>query len=140
MLKTFLAALSILVLVSCQTTTEETVTAVEPKPLPGQVVAITELCKSLENQLNIFKAYSTSPVIGMQIYYDLIYSGQCVTFQKPVLAKKVKLEFSKQIDKFNKIEIWKIALNEDEEEIKFFWTANHIITGVPKAKPKESST
>ena len=59
----------------------------------------------------------------MQLYYNLIYSGDCVAFPKPILAKKVKLEFEKQVDKTDKIQIWKVALNEDEAEVTFFWIA-----------------
>lgn len=140
MFKATFAALALIFLVSCQTTTTEKVAVVEkPAQLPGQVVAISELCKSLETQLNIFKAYSTNITVGMQLYYSMIYSGECVTFPKPVLAKKVKLEFEKQVNKYNKIEIWKIALNEDEEDVTFFWIAERIITNIPKVKPKESS-
>jgi hypothetical protein len=95
----------------------------KPPKLEGQVVGVTDLCKSLENQMNIFKAFIVNKVAGVQMYYELIYSGDCVTFPRPVLAKKVKLEFEQQVDKTDKIQIWKIALNEDEAEVKFFWTA-----------------
>ena len=54
--------------------------------LPGQVVAILELCKSFEDQMDIFKEYSKSAMAGMQLYYDKIYAGECITFPKPVLA------------------------------------------------------
>ena len=124
MFKTFLAALSLIVLVSCQATTQKIVEKIEKPPkLEGQVVGVTDLCNTLENQLSLFKAFSINKAVGMQMYYNLIYSGECVTFPRPVLAKKVKLEFEKQVDKTDKIQIWKIVLNEDAEEIKFFWIA-----------------
>ena len=127
MFKTFFAALALVVLVGCEATTqkipdEKEVTVAPPK-LKGQVVAIMELCKSLQNQMDIFKAYTENDSMGMQYYYSLIYAGECVTFTRPVLAKKIKLEFEKQVNKTDKIEIWKIALNEDDAEVKFFWIA-----------------
>ena len=132
MFKATFAALALLFLISCQTTTTEKVAVVEKSvQLPGQVVAILELCKSFEDQMDIFKEYSKSAVSGMQLYYAKIYAGQCVTFPKPVLAKKVKLEFEKQVDKRDKIEIWKIALSEEEENVTFFWIAIRIITEKP---------
>jgi len=124
MFKTFLAALALVIIVSCQATTQKVVEKIEKPPkLAGQVVGITDLCKTLENQLNLFKAFSINKAVGTQLYYNLIYAGECVTFPRPVLAKKVKLEFEKQVDKTDKIQIWKIALNEDEAEVKFFWIA-----------------
>ena len=128
MLKILAAALAFTVLVSCQATTEkisEKVVAVEVKPpkLEGQVIGIIEVCKSLENQMDIFNAFSINKIEGMQIYYNLIYSGECIVFPRPALAKKIKLEFEKQVDENDKIEIWKVALNEDDAEVKFFWTA-----------------
>ena len=137
MFKILATALALTVLVGCQATTTtdkiaEKVVAVEPPKLAGQVVGITEVCKTLEHQLNIFNAFSISKTAGMQIYYNLIYSGECVVFPRPALAKKVKLEFEKQVDKNDKIEIWKVALNEDDAEVKFFWTALRITTAKPK--------
>jgi len=133
MSKTFLAALALVVLVSCQATTQKIVEKIEKPPkLAGQVVGITEVCKTLENQLSIFNAFSINRTVGMQVYYNLIYSGECVVFPRPALAKKVKLEFEKQVDKTDKIEIWKVALNEDEAEVKFFWTAIRISIAKPK--------
>ena len=137
MFKILATALALTVLVGCQATTTtdkiaEKVVAVEPPKLAGQVVGITEVCKTLEHQLNIFNAFSISKTAGMQIYYNLIYSGECVVFPRPALAKKVKLEFEKQVDKNDKIEIWKVALNEDDAEVKFFWTAIRITTAKPK--------
>ena len=129
MLKTLATVLALTVLIGCQTTTEkipEKVVTVKPPKLEGQVVGITEVCKTFENQMNIFNAFSISKTAGMQIYYNLIYSGECVVFPRPALAKKVKLEFEKQVDKTDKIEIWKVALNEDDAEVKFFWTALRI--------------
>ena len=126
MFKTFFAALALVVLVGCEATTQkmpEKVVEVKPPKLAGQVVSITDLCKTLENQLSIFKAFSINKAAGMQLYYNLIYSGDCVAFPKPILAKKVKLEFEKQVDKTDKIQIWKVALNEDEAEVTFFWIA-----------------
>ena len=126
MFKIFAIALALTFLVSCQATTQkmpEKVVEVKPPKLAGQVVGITEVCKTLENQLSIFNAFSINRTVGMQVYYNLIYSGECVVFPRPALAKKVKLEFEKQVDKTDKIQIWKIALNEDEVEVKFFWIA-----------------
>jgi hypothetical protein len=124
MFKIFAIALALTFLVSCQATTQKIVKKIEKPPkLEGQVVGVIELCKSFENQMNIFKAFSINKAAGMQLYYNLIYAGECVTFPRPVLAKKVKLEFEKQVDKTDKIQIWKIALNEDEVEVKFFWIA-----------------
>ncbi len=135
MFKATFAALALIFLVSCQTTTTEKVEKEEAvkksAQLPGQVVAILELCKSFEDQMDIFKEYSKSAMAGMQLYYDKIYDGECITFPKPVLAKKVKLEFEKQVDKTGKIEIWKIALSEEEENITFFWIAIRTITEKP---------
>ena len=137
MFKTFLAALALVVLVSCQATTQKIVEKIEKPPkLPGQVVGITEICKTLENQLSIFNAFSINRAVGMQVYYNLIYSGECVVFPRPALAKKVKLEFEKQVDKTDKIEIWKVALNEDEAEVKFFWTAIRISVAKPNKTKK----
>ena len=135
MFKTFFAALALTFLVSCQATTQKTpekVVVVKPPELKGQVVAILELCKSLKNQMDIFKAYTENNALGMQYYYNLIYAGECVTFPRPVLAKKVKLEFAKMVNSTDKIEIWKIALNEEEVDVKFFWIA--IRTSTPKPK------
>ena len=134
MFKILATALALTVLVGCQatTTTDKIPEKVEPPKLAGQVVGITEVCKTLEHQLNIFNAFSISKTAGMQIYYNLIYSGECVVFPRPALAKKVKLEFEKQVDKNDKIEIWKVALNEDDAEVKFFWTALRITTAKPK--------
>jgi hypothetical protein len=88
--------------------------------------------------MNIFNAFSISKTAGMQIYYNLIYSGECVVFPRPALAKKVKLEFEKQVDKTDKIEIWKVALHEDDAEVKFFWTALRISVVKPdKTKKNE---
>ena len=141
MLKILAAALALTVLVSCQTTIKkipEKVVEVKPPKLEGQVVGITEVCKTLEHQMNIFNAFSISKTAGMQIYYNLIYSGECVVFPRPALAKKVKLEFEKQVDKTDKIEIWKVALNEDDAEVKFFWTALRISVVKPdKTKKNE---
>ena len=141
MFKTFFAALALTFLVSCQATTQkapEKVVEVKPPKLAGQVVGITEVCKTLENQLSIFNAFSINRTVGMQVYYNLIYSGECVVFPRPALAKKVKLEFEKQVDKTDKIEIWKVALNEDEAEVKFFWTAIRISVAKPdKTKKNE---
>ena len=128
MLKILAAALALTVLVSCQATTEKiaekvVAVAVKPPKLAGQVVGITEVCKTLENQMDIFNAFSINKIAGMQIYYNLIYSGECIVFPRPALAKKIKLEFEKQVDENDKIEIWKVALNEDDAEVKFFWTA-----------------
>jgi len=133
MLKILAAALALTVLVGCQATTAKKIAEkVKPPKLEGQVVGITEVCKTLENQMNIFNAFSISKTAGIQIYYNLIYSGECVVFPRPALAKKVKLEFEKQVDKKDKIEIWKVALNEDEAEVKFFWTAIRISIAKPK--------
>lgn len=135
MLKILATALALTVLVSCQATTEkipEKVVEVKPPKLAGQVVGITEVCKTFEHQMNIFNAFSISKTAGMQLYYNLIYSGECVVFPRPALAKKVKLEFEKQVDKDDKIEIWKVALNEDDAEVKFFWTALRISVVKPK--------
>ena len=135
MFKIFATILALTFLVSCQTTTQkipEKVVEVKPPKLAGQVVGITEVCKTLENQMSIFNAFSINKTTGMQIYYNLIYSGECVVFPRPALAKKVKLEFEKQVDKTDKIEIWKVALNEDEAEVKFFWTAIRISVAKPK--------
>ena len=133
MLKTLAIALALTVLVGCQATTAKKIAEkVEPPKLEGQVVGITEVCKTFEHQMNIFNAFSISKTAGMQIYYNLIYSGECVVFPRPALAKKVKLEFEKQVDKTDKIEIWKVALNEDDAEVKFFWTAIRITTAKPK--------
>ena len=141
MLKTLATDLALTVLIGCQTTTEkipEKVVTVKPPKLEGQVVGITEVCKTLEHQMNIFNAFSISKTAGMQIYYNLIYSGECVVFPRPALAKKVKLEFEKQVDKTDKIEIWKVALNEDDAEVKFFWTALRISVLKPdKTKKNE---
>jgi len=139
MYKTFLAALALIVLVSCQATTQKIVEKIEKPPkLEGQVVGITEVCKTLEHQMNIFNAFSINKATGIQIYYNLIYSGECVVFPRPALAKKVKLEFEKQVDKTDKIEIWKVALNEDDAEVKFFWTALRISVAKPdKTKKNE---
>ena len=143
MLKILATALALTVLVSCQATTEKipekvVAVAVKPPKLEGQVVGITEVCKTLEHQMNIFNAFSISKTAGMQIYYNLIYSGECVVFPRPALAKKVKLEFEKQVDKDDKIEIWKVALNEDDAEVKFFWTALRISVAKPdKTKKNE---
>ena len=141
MLKTLATVLALTVLIGCQTTTEkipEKVVTVKPPKLEGQVVGITEVCKTFENQMNIFNAFSISKTAGMQIYYNLIYSGECVVFPRPALAKKVKLEFEKQVDKTDKIEIWKVALNEDDAEVKFFWTALRISVLKPdKTKKNE---
>ena len=137
MSKTFIAALALVVLVSCQATTQKIVEKIEKPPkLAGQVVGITEVCKTLENQLSIFNAFSINRTVGMQVYYNLIYSGECVVFHRPALAKKVKLEFEKQVDKKDKIEIWKVALNEDEAEVKFFWTAIRISVAKPNKTKK----
>ena len=135
MFKIFAIVLALTFLVSCQTTIEkipEKVVTVKPPKLEGQVVGITEVCKTLEHQMNIFNAFSINKATGIQIYYNLIYSGECVVFPRPALAKKVKLEFEKQVDKTDKIEIWKVALNEDEAEVKFFWTAIRISIAKPK--------
>jgi len=133
MLKILAAVLALTVLVGCQATTAKKIAEkVEPPKLAGQVVGITEVCKTFENQMNIFNAFSISKTAGMQIYYNLIYSGECVVFPRPALAKKVKLEFEKQVDKTDKIEIWKVALNEDDAEVKFFWTAIRISVAKPK--------
>ena len=135
MFKIFAVALALTFLISCQTTTKKTpekVVEVKPPKLKGQVVGITEVCKTLEHQMNIFNAFSINKATGIQIYYNLIYSGECVVFPRPALAKKVKLEFEKQVDKTDKIEIWKVALNEDEAEVKFFWTAIRISVAKPK--------
>ena len=138
MFKILAAALALTVLVGCQATTEKIAEKVEPPKLEGQVVGITEVCKTLEHQMNIFNAFSISKTAGMQIYYNLIYSGECVVFPRPALAKKVKLEFEKQVDKDDKIEIWKVALNEDDAEVKFFWTALRISVVKPdKTKKNE---
>ena len=139
MLKTLAIALALTVLVGCQATTAKKIAEkVKPPKLAGQVVGITEVCKTLEHQLNIFNAFSISKTAGMQIYYNLIYSGECVVFPRPALAKKVKLEFEKQVDKDDKIEIWKVALNEDDAEVKFFWTALRISVVKPdKTKKNE---
>ena len=139
MFKILAAALALTVLVSCQATTEKIVEKIEKPPkLEGQVVGVTDLCNTLENQLSLFKAFSINKAVGMQMYYNLIYSGECVTFPRPVLAKKVKLEFEKQVDKTDKIQIWKIVLNEDAEEIKFFWIAIRISVVKPdKTKKNE---
>ena len=141
MLKTLATVLALTVLIGCQTTTEkipEKVVTVKPPKLEGQVVGITEVCKTFENQMNIFNAFSISKTAGIQIYYNLIYSGECVVFPRPALAKKVKLEFEKQVDKTDKIEIWKVALNEDDAEVKFFWTALRISVLKPdKTKKNE---
>ena len=139
MLKTLATVLALTVLIGCQTTTEkipEKVVTVKPPKLEGQVVGITEVCKTFENQMNIFNAFSISKTAGMQIYYNLIYSGECVVFPRPALAKKVKLEFEKQVDKTDKIEIWKVALNEDDAEVKFFWTAIRISVAKPNKTKK----
>ena len=133
MLKILAAVLALTVLVGCQATTAKKIAEkVEPPKLAGQVVGITEVCKTFENQMNIFNAFSISKTAGMQIYYNLIYSGECVVFPRPALAKKVKLEFEKQVDKTDKIEIWKVELNEDDAEVKFFWTAIRISVAKPK--------
>ena len=135
MFKIFATILALTFLVSCQTTTQkmpEKVVTVKPPKLKGQVVGITEVCKTLEHQMSIFNAFSINKATGMQIYYNLIYAGECVVFPRPALAKKVKLEFEKQVDKTDKIEIWKVALNEDEAEVKFFWTAIRISVAKPK--------
>ena len=139
MFKILAAALALTVLVGCQATTAKKIAEkVEPPKLEGQVVGITEVCKTFENQMNIFNAFSISKTAGMQIYYNLIYSGECVVFPRPALAKKVKLEFEKQVDKTDKIEIWKVALNEDDAEVKFFWTAIRISVVKPdKTKKNE---
>ena len=141
MLKTLATVLALTVLIGCQTTTEkipEKVVTVKPPKLEGQVVGITEVCKTLEHQMNIFNAFSINKATGIQIYYNLIYSGECVVFPRPALAKKVKLEFEKQVDKTDKIEIWKVALNEDDAEVKFFWTAIRISVAKPdKTKKNE---
>ena len=141
MLKILAAALALTVLVGCQATTEKIAekvveVTVKPPKLAGQVVGITEVCKTLENQLSIFNAFSINRTVGMQVYYNLIYSGECVVFPRPALAKKVKLEFEKQVDKKDKIEIWKVALNEDEAEVKFFWTAIRISVAKPNKTKK----
>ena len=73
MFKILATALALTVLVGCQATTTtdkiaEKVVAVEPPKLAGQVVGITEVCKTLEHQLNIFNAFSISKTAGMQIY------------------------------------------------------------------------
>ena len=135
MFKIFAIALALTFLVSCQTTIEkipEKVVEVKPPKLKGQVVGITEVCKTFEHQMNIFNAFSINKETGIQIYYNLIYSGECVVFPRPALAKTVKLEFEKQVDKTDKIEIWKVALNEDDAEVKFFWTAIRISIAKPK--------
>ena len=143
MLKILAAALALTVLVGCQATTEKIAekvveVTVKPPKLEGQVVGITEVCKTLEHQMNIFNAFSINKATGIQIYYNLIYSGECVVFPRPALAKKVKLEFEKQVDKKDKIEIWKVALNEDDAEVKFFWTAIRISVAKPdKTKKNE---
>jgi hypothetical protein len=139
MLKTLAITLALTVLVGCQATTAKKIAEkVEPPKLAGQVVGITEVCKTFEHQMNIFNAFSISKTAGMQIYYNLIYSGECVVFPRPALAKKVKLEFEKQVDKDDKIEIWKVALNEDDAEVKFFWTALRISVVKPdKTKKNE---
>ena len=141
MLKILAAALALTVLVGCQATTEKIAekvveVTVKPPKLEGQVVGITEVCKTLEHQMNIFNAFSINKATGIQIYYNLIYSGECVVFPRPALAKKVKLEFEKQVDKKDKIEIWKVALNEDEAEVKFFWTAIRISVAKPNKTKK----
>ena len=141
MLKILAAALALTVLVGCQATTEKIAekvveVTVKPPKLEGQVVGITEVCKTLEHQMNIFNAFSINKATGIQIYYNLIYSGECVVFPRPALAKKVKLEFEKQVDKKDKIEIWKVALNEDDAEVKFFWTAIRISVAKPNKTKK----
>ena len=137
MLKILAAALALTVLVGCQATTAKKIAEkVKPPKLAGQVVGITEVCKTLENQMSIFNAFTVSKIKGMQVYYNLIYSGECVVFPRPALAKKVKLEFEKQVDKTDKIEIWKVALNEDDAEVKFFWTAIRISVVKPDKTTK----
>ena len=130
MIKSFVAALSLLMLVSCQTTETAVVEQEqEKKYLAGQVIAITEMCKTLENQLQIFKTFMVDKQLGLQIYYNLLYSGKCVSFPKPILAKKLKKEFEADVDKVSKIEIWKVVLDEDIPEGKepiFFWISVHV--------------
>ena len=143
MFKILATALALTVLVGCQATTTtdkiaEKVVAAEPPKLAGQVIGITEVCKTLENQMSILNAFTASKTEGIQVYYNLVYSGQCVVFPRPALAKKIKLEFEKQVSENDKIEIWKVALNEDDAEVKFFWTALRISTAKPdKTKKNE---
>ena len=132
MIKSFIVALSLLILVSCQTTETAVVEQEqekEKKYLAGQVVAITEMCKTLENQLQIFKTFMVDKQLGMQIYYNYLYSGKCLSFPKPILAKKLKKEFEADVDKVSKIEIWKVVLDENMPEGKdlvFFWISVHV--------------
>ena len=133
MIKSFVAALSLLMLASCQTTevavVEQEQEKEKKKYLAGQVIAITEMCKTLENQLQILKTFMVDKRLGMQIYYNLLYSGKCLSFPKPILAKKLKKEFEADVDKVSKIEIWKVVLDEDMpkgKDLVFFWISVHV--------------
>jgi hypothetical protein len=132
MIKSFVAALSLLILVSCQTTEVAVVEQEqqkEKKYLTGPIIAITEMCKTLEDQLQIYKTFSEDKRLGVQVYYRHLYSGRCFSFPKPVLAKKLKKEFQGILDGNTRIEIWKVVLDEDMPEgrdLVFFWISLQI--------------
>tara|TARA_Y100001951_G_C11240447_1_gene240153 strand:+ start:181 stop:612 length:432 start_codon:yes stop_codon:yes gene_type:complete len=132
MIKSFVAALSLLILVSCQTTEVAVVEQEqqkEKKYLSGPIITITELCKTLKDQLDIYKTFVVDQKLGVQTYYSYLYSGKCISFPKPILAKKLKKEFEANVNKVSKIEIWKVVLDEDIPEGKdpiFFWISLHI--------------
>ena len=63
------------------------------------------------------------------MYYSHLYSGKCISFPKPIMAKKIKKEFEAVVNDVSKIEIWKVVLDEDMPEGKkpiFFWISLHV--------------
>jgi|TARA_R100000742_G_C4194754_1_gene25707 hypothetical protein len=109
-----------LCLTSCKTT--------EEAHLKGEVVTVNELCKNLQSQIELIKAYKKSEETANKLYYTLLFHKECIVFETPVLAKRIEKVFSEKMDDKFKIDIWKIILTEDEVEegkgLIYFYTAD----------------
>tara|TARA_R110000824_G_scaffold26619_1_gene91218 strand:+ start:341 stop:757 length:417 start_codon:yes stop_codon:yes gene_type:complete len=125
MIKKFFIVLTIIVLTSsvasCKTT--------EDKFLAGEIIQVEEVCKTLDTQLKIYNAYKKSSEFGQTIYHKFIYQQDCFLLQTPVLAKKLKLEFTGDFDDKFKIEIWQIVFSEnikEGEKLEYFYVAHAV--------------
>ena len=114
-------------LTSCKTTEEA---------LKGEVVAINEVCTTLEVHKDLYYAYKESIEKGNQLYHKLLFEKKCVNFGTNVLAQKLYIVFKKPInDKFD-LEVWKIIFSDERDEnneLKYFYIAE----AVEKIKAEE---
>ena len=110
-----------LIVTSCKTT-EET-------HLEGEVISITEVCKTLESHINLYEAYKQSAELGNKLYRALLFYEECAVFNVPVLAKQIEKVFAGNVSKDYGIEIWKIIFNEDvdvDNNLKYFYIAKAV--------------